>query len=345
MKTTTSFHKNIPGLLCFFLLAGGLLVSCKKDDAVDTSAPVITGVTTTLDYTVSLNSAARSAWVMIHGQHLKTIQVLKFNSISIPDSVYYANDSTITVKIPAQVADTINNLITVTTKYGTATYNFVVQLPAPAITSFAPGIAATGANITITGTELISTKSVLFGNQAATIVKATDTTVTVTVPSGASGTYITLTTAGGTVTTSNMFGASLVIYDDALASPWWSGGWSGTTTLGTTGQVLRGANAITRVSDAWGAFALGGAGIGLSSYKAIKLSVYGGSGTAGKLVKLVLNSAASSGQTLSINEGKWTTYTVLLSNLGSPATLTDIWLQEFSGAGGLTVYFDDVVLL
>lgn len=345
MKKSPSFYKNIPGLLCFFLLAVSLIVSCKKDDSVDTSAPVINEVTTTTDYTVSVSSAARSAWLKIHGQHLKTTQVVKFNSLSVPDSSFYANDTSITVKIPAKVPDTINNLITVVTKYGSATYSFVVQMPPPTVTGFTPGIAAAGANITITGTDLMSPRSVLFGTNAATIVASTDTTITVTVPSGANSNYITVTTAGGTVTSSNMFGAGLVIYDDALAAPWWSGGWSGTTTLGTTDQVLRGANAITRVSDAWGALGLGGASINLASYKAIKLSIYGGSGTSGKLVKLVLNSAAASGQTLTVAEDKWTTYTVLLSNLGSPATLTDIWLQEFSGTGGLTIYIDDMVLL
>src|SRR5581483_6504788 len=129
MKTTTSFYKNIPALLCFFLLAGSLLVSCKKDNGGDTGAPVITGVTTTLDYTVKIDSSAQSTWVMIHGQHLKTTELVKFNNLSILDTAFHANDTTITVKIPTKVPDTINNLITVITKYGTATYGFVVQLP------------------------------------------------------------------------------------------------------------------------------------------------------------------------------------------------------------------------
>ena len=64
------------------------------------------------------------------------------NASSFVDQQYYADDSTVTVKIPANLPDPINNPITVTTKYGTATYGFKIMQPAPIITRFNPEAGA-----------------------------------------------------------------------------------------------------------------------------------------------------------------------------------------------------------
>ncbi len=61
-------------------------------------------------------------------------------------------------------------------------------LPAPTITSFSPTSAASGASITITGTNFSTTPAnniVYFGGARATVTGATTTTITVTVPVGA----------------------------------------------------------------------------------------------------------------------------------------------------------------
>jgi hypothetical protein len=45
---------------------------------------------------------------------------------------------------------------------------------------------------------------------------------------------------------------------------------------------------------------------------------------------------------LVITEGQWTDYTVPLSQLGGPATLTEFWLKEFSNNAPETIYIDNI---
>lgn len=79
----------------------------------------------------------------------------------------------------------------------------------PTITSVAPNTGATtgGTTVTITGTNLASVNSVLFGSTAANVISSGQNTATVISPSVASAGQvdISLTTLGGTVTYNNAF--------------------------------------------------------------------------------------------------------------------------------------------
>ena len=59
-------------------------------------------------------------------------------------------------------------------------------------------------------------------------------------------------------------------------------------------------------------------------------------------MQVVLNGGG--GQSITIVEGKWTDYSFPISSLISGSTITDMWLQETTGAGGFTVYVDDIGL-
>ena len=87
---------------------------------------------------------------------------------------------------------------------------FTVSVPAttrPSITSFTPASGAPGATVTITGTNLAGATSVTFGGVAGTgvVVNANGTSLTVTVPAGASTGPITVTTPGGATASSTVF--------------------------------------------------------------------------------------------------------------------------------------------
>ena len=72
----------------------------------------------------------------------------------------------------------------------------------------------------------------------------------------------------------------------------------------------------------------------------LKISIYGGPGTAGKKVRISLTPAKSTYE-LILTEGVWTDYVVPLVNLGSPTTISYITFQEFSGFAG-QIYIDDI---
>lgn len=99
--------------------------------------------------------------------------------------------------------------ILVTTSLGTAvkTGGFV-YIPAPAISSLSPdqGQSGGGDSVVISGTNLSGATSVKFGANDATITANTAGTVTVTTPAGTVGQVsVSVTTAGGSVTSPNAF--------------------------------------------------------------------------------------------------------------------------------------------
>jgi uncharacterized repeat protein (TIGR03803 family) len=68
---------------------------------------------------------------------------------------------------------------------------------APGITSFTPTSGAVGTSVTITGTTLTGATSVKFNGKAATFTVNSDTKITATVPAGATTGKISVTTPGG----------------------------------------------------------------------------------------------------------------------------------------------------
>jgi hypothetical protein len=75
----------------------------------------------------------------------------------------------------------------------------------PALTALAPAAGAAGARVRLSGTGLASTTRVDFGKVHARFAVASDGQVTAVVPRRAKGSRITLTTPGGTATTTAAF--------------------------------------------------------------------------------------------------------------------------------------------
>jgi hypothetical protein len=328
------------------ILASVSLSSCKKDAAEDTAAPSISGVTTLDDRSTQLGNGTYSQWILIKGAHLATTFKVDFNGVLAADSLIWANDTSVTVKIPGPLPGATSNPITVYTKYGSATYEFTILQPAPTITGFNPVSGGAGDMVTITGDWFTNLISVKFGTIDATIVSSNKTEIKVEVPAGVSQAYIFVTTSGGTTQSASAFGFRFVVYDDALNSMFWAGGWGGTADYNSTEVVKRGTKSIkVNYAGGWGSpIQIGGGTLDLSTYVAIKISIYGGPGTNFNKVKLTINGSASNGQELILREGQWTDFTIPLNTLGSPATLNEIWVQEFSGVGGV-IYVDDFGLI
>lgn len=104
-------------------------------------------------------------------------------------------------QIGAVIAGGSTGSVAVSTPGGTASLpGFTFSLPAPTITSFTPTAGASGATVTITGTNFYSVSGVSFGGTAAssfTVISPTQ--ITATVAAGASG-NVSVTTSGGTAT-------------------------------------------------------------------------------------------------------------------------------------------------
>ena len=311
-----------------------LTVSCRKEKHEDKAGPELFSVTDLNNRTLALNAINYGDWIIIKGKHLATTYEVDFNSILAADSLIYADDSTVTVKVPSVLPDPSNNPITVRTKYGSATLNFRILQPAPVISSFDPMAGPSGQTVTIVGNYFGGVSSVMFGTVAATILSSTKEEIKVSVPSGVTSCYITVTTASGSVTSSQIYGFSYQIYDDALATGWSNTSYSATTTLNSTTQIRRGTNSMnTRCTVSWGAFRLTKAtpAISLAGMRGFKLSIYVPAASVGKKVKMSINGVTASGYTITMAKQGWIDYQIPLINVGNPTTLSSITIQEFSG--------------
>lgn len=337
MKTTK--------LMLFMGLMMLIIASCKKDSSENKAAPVISGVINLTDRGTPLTQVDYGAWIIIKGANLATTTKVDFNGTLAADSLLYASDDEVTVKIPSTLKDPINNPITVTTKYGSVTYGFKILQPVPLISSFNPAAGGPNDEVTIKGDYFKGVTEVRFDNAVATIVSSTQTEIKVKIPAGVTSGYIYATTPVGTAKSTNPFGLKTVIFDDVLGTVgtvWSNTSYSSTWDMAQSVIVRRGTTAIGhKYSVGFGACRFRSIPtFNTTGYTMLKISIYGGAGTAGKKVRISLTPAKST-YDLVLTEGVWTDYVIPLINLGNPATIDYITFQEFSGFAG-QIYIDDV---
>ncbi len=339
-------------LICFLLLISQYFSGCKKEGASDgtdnTNPPTINAVTDLANRSITISSAIYGDWVIIKGTNLATTYKVEFSNIAASDSLIYANDSTITVKIPSSLPDPVNNPIKVTTKYGVAIFNFRILQPPPLIAYFNPIVGNSGTQVTITGDYFLGVTSVLFSTTPATIVSSTKTEIVVQVPIGISSGYIFVTTPSGTTKSATSFGLSYIIYDDVLNTGWSNTSYSSVAVLNNTTNVLRGTNSVkNNYSVGFGGFRLSKAApaISLTGYSALKFSVFGSTNSSGYKIRIMINGVTTVTYSITLPAaGVWTQYEIPFTSLGNPTTISSVELKEWSGKV-FEVFFDDIGLL
>ena len=354
-------YTNIFNQITKRLSVGSLLVcmmfvlfSCKKENYVDyftkpsALPPSINAVTDLNNRALALSSVKYGDWIIIKGKNLGTTSKVEFSTVAAPDSLFSADDTTVTVKIPSNLPDPVNNPIKVTTKYGTVIYNFKILQPAPVITSFTPGAGGTGTEVTLTGDYFLGVTNVKLNTTDLAIVSSSKTQIKVTIPSTVTGGYFFVTTPSGTTKAAISYGLGYVIFADALTTGWSNTSYSTTATLTNTANVLRGTNSIkTNYTSGFGGFRLTKASpaISTSGLTTVKFSVFGSTNSGGFKIRVILNgsSVATFTLTLPTTLGVWTQFEVPLSSLGNPATISSIELKEYSGKI-FEVFFDDIGL-
>lgn len=326
------------------ILLAVFFFSCKKEDVGNTAPPLINGVTDLINRGTPLSSVKYGEWIVIKGSNLATANKVEFNTVLVADSLYYADDTTVTVKIPTNLPDPINNPITVTTKYGSATFGFKIMQPAPVITGFNPEAGATGDQVTISGNHFNGVTEVKFDNAVATIVSRSNQQLRVNVPAGVTSAFITVTTPVGAATSPIRFGFKYMIYDERLQTGWSNTSYSSAAVFNHTTTVKRGTTAISNAyTVGFGGFRVSKAApaVSLAGSSAIKFSVFGGPGSEAKRARVIINGVSTTAFQILLKEGVWSTFEIPLSNFNNPATLSSIEIKEFSGAV-VTVYFDDI---
>jgi IPT/TIG domain-containing protein/List-Bact-rpt repeat protein len=154
-----------------------------------TSGPVGTGVT-------------------ISGTNFTGATAVSFNGVSASFTVSSA--TAIAATVPSGAT---SGPISVTTPGGTATSasSFTVTASAPTITSFTPASGPVGTSVTISGTNFTGATAVTFNGVSASFTVSSATAIAATVPSGATSGPISVTTPGGTATSTNNFTVTVTL--------------------------------------------------------------------------------------------------------------------------------------
>jgi hypothetical protein len=189
--------------------------STSTDDFVVLAPPGITSF--------SPASGAVGTTVTITGANFSataTENTVKFGSATA--TVTQASATSLTVTVPAGAASGKIS-VTVNGMTATSTNDFTVSTPAQALTisSFAPLGGPAGTTVTINGTNFSTTVAsniVKFNGTQATVSTATATSLTVTVPAGATTGKVSVTVGGITVTSTNDFTVSAAALTPTIIS-------------------------------------------------------------------------------------------------------------------------------
>ncbi|WP_035558037.1 M4 family metallopeptidase [Hymenobacter sp. IS2118] len=165
----------------------------------------------------ALTSGVPGTVVTLTGTNIGAAFSVSFNGTAATIATLTSGTS-MAVTVPAGAT---TGLITVTTATGTVSSatNFIITSVglSPVITSFLPsGGQVQGGSVTITGTNLTGATAVRFNGTAAAFSVVNTTTLTTTVPVGATTGALTVTTPNGTATAPSTF---LVLPNLSLFSP------------------------------------------------------------------------------------------------------------------------------
>jgi hypothetical protein len=221
---------------------GGTSAASAPDHFAYVAAPSVTGVGPAAGPTSS------GTVVTITGTGFTGASSVSFGS---NPAVSYTvdSDTQITATAPAGSAGSVD--ITVTTVGGTSTAtaaDHFTYIAAPSVTGVGPaaGPTSSGTLVTITGIGFTGASAVSFGSNAAVSFNiVSDTKITASAPAGSAGTVdITVTTVGGTSTTSTADHFTYVAAPSVTGLDVSSGPLSGGTVVTITGSGFTGASAV-----------------------------------------------------------------------------------------------------
>jgi hypothetical protein len=338
--------KYILGLVLIFASLAAI-TSCEEEESG--AAPILERVSL-VPKDSTTESGFRGNTYVIFGQNLASTQQVYFNGQLAPLNPVFVRNDNIIIQI-ASNTPYIQGLdkIRVVTTYGEANLEFKV-LQKPVITEFSPAVAAPGAEVTIVGNYFDNLEKVEFVDvktevaTEAEVVAATSDKLVVLVPAGTKVSYINVTTPSGTTRAGSTFGFNYIIYTDGLAPGWENWSWQSTIDFASTAVVKSGAVAWKQTyTGGWGGIQLHVTPTAITEYTALKISIFGGPGTEGKPLGTYINWTKE--KRIVIKEGVWTSFTIPLSDLGNPANVEFLILQDIGDTGVVApylLYIDDI---
>jgi hypothetical protein len=323
----------------------------QTDDTVIVTLPVATSF--------SPSPVKHKTDLTIHGTDLDLVRKIMLPGVSNAVTSFVSQSNTqLVINVPSE---TTKGTVTLFAASDVTTVSLTdLEVALPFVTSMTPDPVDIGSNLTITGTNMDLVTSISFqgvSNAVTSFVSQSATQIVVKVPTGSINGKLVFSVLNSTLTslspnlTINGYlppsGPSFPFYDEKVTSNWngWiGGGWGGTKDFANQNPVRTGSYSCRiNYTGGWGSpVQLGGGNINLTLYSSFKISIYGGTGSNGLKINIGIN--ASDAYTITLVEGKWTDYTIPITTLTSATTLNEIWIKEYNGSGGFTIYVDEMGL-
>jgi len=223
--------------------AATVFSSCKKDEA---GTPTISYVRITSPASSDslLVGAGQGQLIAIVGNNLQDAVEIWFNDQQSRLTPTYISNTTILVRIPAQIPITVTNKLKIIFKNGfILNYDFTVQISKPLISSMIVEYVKEGDIAVIKGNYFYAPLTVTFtGGATGQLVSVKDDEIQVKVPAGAQPGQITIKTNFGETKSDFWFrdNRNLLIHNDP-----WTGWWGqnnvvpGTDPLAISGNFTR----------------------------------------------------------------------------------------------------------
>jgi hypothetical protein len=293
----------------------------------------------------------------ITGTDLDLVTQITFPDGAIVVSADFVSQSLteIVVNVPSTA---INGKLTFAVASGVeveSATNLSIELPnVTALSPSSTGDHNPGTTLTLTGTNLDLVASVTVPGAATPVSSFTShsaTEIQLVIPDGAKGGTLMMTTIHGfmvpiTLPFGNQLQLAKIIFDEAIRSPFGAGGgWGGVTTItnSTENPRLGSISVKATFAGSWGGGSQfgtwGNSPLSTSGTTYFAFSIYGGPGTEGKEINVNISGNVKQ---VVIEEGEWKDVQILLSDAGSPASISEVWFQDRGWSG--TVYIDHVGL-
>jgi hypothetical protein len=286
------------------------------------------------------------------GNNLRSLKTITINGVSNPvlPGLLTNTSAIFTVASNIPFGSTGPNNFVITTDGGTASFSFPIQQPPPVITSISPQIGNAGDTMTITGTLFNGVTRVTFDSTQAQIISSSLTSIQVIVPAGVVQAFVYVFTPGGSGKSPQPFGFKSIVYVNGLQNGWGNyTGYNSTLNFNNNTNLIAGESSNIRVDfqNAYGALQIGYGGVAIlpaqQGLSQVKFSIYGGAGwPVGQKVQVVLNGDYGDAFQIVVIGGQWTTFSIPLSQWGTPSPITEFVIQGAGVPVPSTVYVTDI---
>jgi hypothetical protein len=337
----------------------GFVTLKTPDGNIVTKTQLNIGVTTTIS--TMTRQARHGDNITFTGNYLNWVDRVTFEGGTVVQNFVSKSMTQLVVTVPGDAKDGVLLVHYGGTDSMDIKTTDTLKITIPQITNMTPNPVDTAANLTITGSNLDLVSAVTFTNVAAPVtnfVSQSASQLVVKVPGATLRGKLTFGIKNSTLTVQSptdlvvntlppLADFAAPIYTDAPATDFQDWSYTDTHDFNSTQMVRQGSKSIKAVYGGNGyqglTFHNVGAGISTAGYTKLEFSVFADAASDGKKLQVVTNGAYGGAvPQVTLVGGQWTTFSVNLSSMGSPATITEIVLQGANFTG--TVHIDHVGL-